>query len=81
MNLVGAEGKGRVSGSAWFLCDCCREWQSWQHLMQQPELSQALSEQEEPPWSERIEKSAWDGEWYLRGTFDDGTSARLGRKH
>jgi len=41
-------------------------------LMQLPELSQAYLEKR-ATLAGRVEQSAWDGAWYQRGTFDDGT--------
>ena len=41
-------------------------------LLQQPELSQTYQE-ERYALIQRVEQAGWDGEWYLRGTFDDGT--------
>jgi cyclic beta-1,2-glucan synthetase len=40
-------------------------------LLDQPELSRTYREDRES-LIQRIERAAWDGEWYLRGTFDDG---------
>jgi cyclic beta-1,2-glucan synthetase len=41
-------------------------------LMGQADLSRAYR-QEREGLVQRIERTAWDGEWYLRATFDDGT--------
>jgi cyclic beta-1,2-glucan synthetase len=71
MNLVGAEGRGESVWVAWFLLTVLNDWIS-------------LSRKRDPAlaniWAERsvtlrdaIEKSAWDGDWYLRGFFDDGS--------
>ena len=40
--------------------------------MHQPELSQTYQE-DRYALIQRVEQAGWDGEWYLRGTFDDGT--------
>ena len=72
LNLVGAKGKGESVWLAWFLCDCLHGMAELATLLQQPELSQAY-EKKKAILAERVEKSAWDGAWYLRGTFDDGT--------
>ncbi|TKB26004.1 glycosyl transferase [Desulfopila sp. IMCC35006] len=72
MNLVGAKGKGESVWLAWFLCDCLQGMAELATLMQQPELSQAYREKRSV-LAAQVEKSAWDGAWYLRGTFDDGT--------
>jgi cyclic beta-1,2-glucan synthetase len=72
LNLVGAKGKGESVWLAWFLCDCLQGMAELSALMQQPELSQAYQEKR-ATLAGRVEQSAWDGKWYLRGTFDDGT--------
>ncbi|MFH0784397.1 MAG: glucoamylase family protein [Pseudomonadota bacterium] len=72
MNLVGAEGKGESVWLGWFLCDILQGMSELAMLMQEPELSQNYSALK-TALTERIEKAGWDGEWYQRGTFDDGT--------
>jgi cyclic beta-1,2-glucan synthetase len=41
-------------------------------LLQQAELSRSYYE-ERSALIRRVEQAGWDGEWYLRGTFDDGS--------
>jgi cyclic beta-1,2-glucan synthetase len=41
-------------------------------LLQQPELGEGYQD-ERYALIQRLEQAGWDGEWYLRGTFDDGT--------
>ena len=41
-------------------------------LLQQPELSKTY-EADRYALIQRVEQAGWDGEWYLRGTFDDGS--------
>jgi cyclic beta-1,2-glucan synthetase len=72
MNLVGAEGKGESVWLAWFLCDCLQGMAEMATMMKQPEASGAYRE-ERDALIKRVEQAAWDGEWYLRGTFDDGS--------
>ncbi len=72
LNLVGAGGKGESVWLAWFLCECLQGMAELAGLMQQPELSQAYLENK-ATLARQVEEYAWDGEWYLRGTFDDGT--------
>jgi cyclic beta-1,2-glucan synthetase len=72
MNLVGAGGKGESVWLAWFLCDLLQGMAELSSLLQQPELSQTYQE-ERYALIQRVEQSGWDVEWYLRGTFDDGT--------
>jgi cyclic beta-1,2-glucan synthetase len=72
MNLVGAEGKGESVWLGWFLQAVLTEW---------AELADARGEGERAKtWRRRadalkesLEREAWDGEWYRRAYFDDGT--------
>jgi cyclic beta-1,2-glucan synthetase len=72
MNLVGAGGKGESVWLAWFLCELLQGMAELSSLLQQSELSQAY-QKERYALIQRVEQAGWDGEWYLRGTFDDGT--------
>lgn len=72
MNLVGAKGKGESVWLGWFLCDVLQGMVEMATLVGEPELSQHYLS-EKIGLIERIEGAGWDGEWYLRGTFDDGT--------
>ena len=72
MNLVGAGGKGESVWLAWFLCDCLQGMAELAGLMQQPDLGRTYRE-ERTALIQRTEQAGWDGEWYLRGTFDDGS--------
>src|SRR5256886_2186064 len=72
MNLVGAEGKGESVWLGWFLQTVLTEW---------AELADARGAVERAKtWrchagalKESLEREAWDGEWYRRAYFDDGT--------
>jgi len=72
MNLVGAGGKGESVWLGWFLCDLLQGMSELSSLLQQPELSQTYQD-DRYALIQRVEQAGWDGEWYLRGTFDDGT--------
>ena len=74
MNLVGAEGRGESVWLGWFLCTVLK---SWADLMEgrQPAVA-SIWRDRAATMAKSIEKFAWDGEWYLRGFFDNGT--RLG---
>ena len=72
MNLVGAGGKGESVWLAWFLCDCLQGMAELATQLKHVELSHTYRE-ERASLMQRIEQSSWDGAWYLRGTFDDGT--------
>ena len=72
MNLVGAAGKGESVWLAWFLCDLLQGMSELSNLLHLPELGQTY-QKEKSALVQRLERSGWDGEWYLRGYFDDGT--------
>ena len=72
MNRVGIEGRGESVWLGWFLCATLTRFaklcegrgyqtQTTAYRQRAAELSQA------------IEASAWDGAWYLRAYYDDGT--------
>jgi cellobiose phosphorylase len=70
MNRVGEAGIGESVWLSWFLYD---------NLIRLCELSNDKSYLEiAKTLKENIDKNAWDGEWYIRGFYDDGT--RLGSK-
>jgi cyclic beta-1,2-glucan synthetase len=65
LNRVGIEGRGESVWLAWFVIATLRQW---------AKLDPA------GPWADRagqlaatVEKYCWDGGWYLRGFFDDGS--------
>jgi cyclic beta-1,2-glucan synthetase len=72
MNHVGAGGKGESVWLAWFQIDCLNAFLP---------LAEARGETERVQhWRDRIaalkkaaEEHAWDGGWYRRAYFDDGT--------
>jgi cyclic beta-1,2-glucan synthetase len=70
MNRVGETGNGESVWLSWFLYD---------NLIKFSELSKDLSFLEiAKTLKENIDKNAWDGEWYIRGVYDDGE--KLGSK-
>jgi len=72
MNLVGAGGKGESVWLGWFLCELLQGMAELSSIMLQPDLARTY-QAERSALAERIELAGWDGEWYLRGTFDDGS--------
>jgi len=72
MNLVGARGRGESVWLAWFMVAVMQEMEEMSGLMDQPELARSYN-QDRRTLIGNIEKFAWDGDWYLRATFDDGT--------
>src|SRR4030042_1305858 len=72
MNLVGAGGKGESVWLAWFMVDVLAGMAELSRLLGRPDLSQSY-QQDRNALIQRVERTGWDGEWYLRATFDDGT--------
>ena len=69
MNRVGAKGKGESVWLSEFMVVCAEEYAAVS-----PEQSDAAWLRETAnAFRSAIEKSAWDGEWYLRAFYDDGT--------
>jgi cyclic beta-1,2-glucan synthetase len=72
MNRVGQHGQGESVWLAWFLA---------RTLLDFAPLAQARGDQERSAWCRQqiarltraVETSGWDGEWYRRAYFDDGT--------
>jgi cyclic beta-1,2-glucan synthetase len=72
MNLVGIGGKGESVWLAWFLVAVLQGMIELADLLNQQNLSKTY-QQERKALIQRIEEVGWDGEWYLRAIFDDGT--------
>jgi len=72
MNLVGRRGKGESVWLAFFLCHVLREFAEVARL--RGDLAFAgRCETEAVQLAQRIEESAWDGQWYRRAYLDDGS--------
>ncbi len=72
LNRVGEHGSGESVWLALFLVDVLQRMQDLAGVMDQPDLA-ARYQQDAAQLARAIEQTAWDGEWYLRGWFDDGT--------
>jgi len=72
MNLVGALGKGESVWLAWFLADVLDRMAEMADLVGQSGFGRTYRE-ERKALLQRVERTAWDGKWYLRAIFDDGT--------
>ena len=73
MNRVGVLGRGESVWLGWFLCSVLEEFAKVCE-------SRGDTAQLAPGWrakaawmKKQLEQTGWDGEWYLRGFFDDGT--------
>ncbi|MGC1378047.1 MAG: glucoamylase family protein [Anaerolineales bacterium] len=75
MNLVGIQGRGESIWLGWFLHSTMMRFAVLRALMREdpePYRWQAAA------LAEALEAHAWDGDWYLRAYYDDGS--RLGSK-
>ena len=73
MNLVGAGGKGESSWLGWFLVDVLQGMSEMSEALGMADPARECLDQRGALIA-RIEKAAWDGDWYIRGRFDDGSS-------
>lgn len=72
MNRVGIHGKGESVWLAFFLYDVIRQFMPLA-IHYGDDAFVAICEKQSQQLKENINNHAWDGEWYLRGHFDDGT--------
>jgi len=70
MNRVGIRGRGESIWLGWFLHTTLTRFVSLARLMK-AEPSSYLAQAEK--LSRALEASAWDGDWYLRAFYDDGS--------
>ncbi len=73
MNRVGEQGRGESVWLAFFLAEVLRMFAAVCRLRGDEERAQRYA-QSRDTLRENIERTAWDGEWYLRAFFDDGTA-------
>ena len=78
MNLIGMRGKGESVWLAFFLYHVLQRFAPIARLRGDDAFA-TRCEYEAAQLSLRIEKNAWDGDWYRRAYFDDGTP--LGSKN
>jgi cyclic beta-1,2-glucan synthetase len=72
MNRVGVEGKGESVWLAWFLITTLRSFAV--HVEARGDSAVAAEFREHADEYEKaVEEHGWDGEWYRRAYFDDGT--------
>jgi len=72
LNRVGLEGKGESVWNAWFLHENLTRFADLCDRMDQRDRA-AQYRQQASLLLQAIEENAWDGEWYLRAFYDDGT--------
>jgi cyclic beta-1,2-glucan synthetase len=72
MNRVGAEGKGESVWLAWFLIATLRAFAEHCDSRGEGEVAAELRERADR-YVTAVETHGWDGEWYRRAYYDDGT--------
>lgn len=72
MNLVGIDGKGESVWLGFFLCEVLNQFAKVATLFGDPEFAIFCTGQAAQLRS-NIEAQGWDGEWYRRAYFDDGS--------
>lgn len=76
MNLVGAEGRGESVWLGWFLCTVLEAFaQLVENFGNAAEAATTASKWrgQAAALKTSLETAAWDGDWYLRAYFDDGS--------
>jgi cyclic beta-1,2-glucan synthetase len=72
LSSVGDEGKGESVWLAWFLVDVLKKFAEVCAGRGEQELASQYRDRADS-LSATVEHTGWDGEWYLRAFFDDGT--------
>jgi cellobiose phosphorylase len=72
MSSVGDEGKGESVWLAWFLADVLKKFAGVCEGRGEQVLAARYRDRANR-LSATVERAGWDGEWYLRAFFDDGT--------
>ncbi|WP_281048855.1 glucoamylase family protein [Thauera sp. GDN1] len=72
MNLVGIQGRGESVWLGFFLCEVLLRFTKLADLRDDRVFAD-LCRSEAAALRQRIEHHAWDGDWYRRAWFDDGT--------
>jgi cyclic beta-1,2-glucan synthetase len=72
MNRVGSQGKGESVWLGWFLHATLSGFAGVADLRKEDERAERWRRHARA-LETALEREAWDGEWYLRGFFDDGT--------
>lgn len=72
MDKIGKDGKGESVWLAFFLYDILMKFREIAKLKEDTEYAEKCKLQAKKLRT-NIEKNSWDGQWYLRAYFDDGT--------
>ena len=72
MSSVGDKGKGESVWLAWFLIDVLKKFAGVCNTRGEPDLAFRYRNRAEQLRA-TVESTSWDGDWYLRAFFDDGS--------
>jgi cyclic beta-1,2-glucan synthetase len=72
MNRVGIEGRGESVWLGWFLCKLARDFAPIATARGDTARA-ARWQQAADGWQAALQGTAWDGDWFKRAFFDDGT--------
>ncbi len=72
MNRVGQAGKGESTWLAFFLCDILKSFADLARRRDEEDYAD-ICHKEAQRLSECLDAHAWDGDWYKRAFFDDGS--------
>ncbi|HEY5293588.1 MAG TPA: glycosyl hydrolase family 65 protein, partial [Burkholderiales bacterium] len=72
MNIVGAQGKGESVWLGFFLYDVLMRFTELARMRSDTSFAERC-QTEAAQLRQNIERNGWDGEWYRRAYFDDGT--------
>ena len=73
MNEVGDEGRGESVWLGFFFCDVLRQFAELARRHRDDAFAQQCDD-ERRQLGVQLEANAWDGDWYRRAYFDDGTA-------
>ena len=73
MNRVGHEGRGESVWLGWFLCQLVRDFAPVARARGGEDRAQRWEACAEG-WKTALQGPAWDGQWFKRAFFDDGTA-------
>lgn len=72
MNRVGKKGQGESVWLAWFLIDVLNRFADICDLREEQTRAEEFRKRANK-YASAVEENAWDGEWYRRGYYDNGT--------
>ncbi|MDB5846968.1 MAG: carbohydrate-binding protein, partial [Rhodoferax sp.] len=72
MNRVGIEGRGESVWLGWFICKLVRDFAPIAAARGETERATRW-QQAADGWQAALQGTAWDGEWFKRAFFDDGS--------